>query len=207
MTFTNSLAWPHDFIEQCSTTFGSGGLDAATSDLHSLTVYAGHGNKGLLQWGFPHNGRCTISFEPNMRLGSMAGASSGYAMYVTSCTLAEDSLVGHANFQWVNQQFGYHNSPSVGDDQPANFYDLTDALDNTTAWLDETEDRPGWFTGDNSPIVVTHGTNSSNCSSKHNFSFLGAAMSVWTPMPGGPTCGQGIPSFWYCYTLRDNGGC
>src|SRR5262249_48725482 len=60
--FVNSLAWPQDFMEACSDSFGSDGSDDVFADTAPLAVYAGHGNKGLLAWGFMHNGRCTAVF-------------------------------------------------------------------------------------------------------------------------------------------------
>jgi hypothetical protein len=212
--FVNSAAWPQDFIESCSSSFGTGGLDQFFADSATLSVYAGHGNRGLLQFGFRRNNTCFVDFSANMRLGSMAGAHSVFAMWVTSCTLNTDSLVAEANFQWERQQFGYHNSPSVKDDQPRSFYNRTLASNNKNAWLNEMEDKPGWFTGDNSPIVVTYGSTQPECASFHNNS-LGLRALIRTGQindpgirrGGGPTCQQGQPFFWFCWTLRDNGGC
>jgi len=158
--FTNSLAWPHDFIEQ--TFAGQGGLDNVFGDTKTLAVYAGHGNRALLQFGFQRNGRCTITLDGNARLGALAGDDAAYAMWVTSCTVNTDSLSRHFD-QQIRQTFGYHNSPPVKDDQPSDFFEETDDLDNAHAWIEEMEDRPGWFTGDNSPITLTFGVDASHC--------------------------------------------
>ena len=140
-----------------------------------------------------------------MRLGSMNGADSGYGMWLTSCTLNTDSLVAEANHQWLQQQFGYHNSPEIKDDQPAWFARYVHSgWTNRSAWLDQMEDRPGWFTGDNSPIVVTYGQNEADCNNLAQTLSLGNSVA---PRGGGPSCGQGQPYFWYCGTLLNNGGC
>lgn len=156
--WTNANAWPEDFIEG-----DFGGIDGVAADTRTLAVYAGHGNRALLQFGTRRNGRCTITMDGNARLGSRQGDDAAFMMYVTSCTLNTDSL-SRLWGQQIRQQFGYHNSPSVKDNQPRDFYEETDSKTNAQAWIDEMEDRPGWFTGDNSPIVLTLGTSASNCS-------------------------------------------
>lgn len=158
--FTNSLAFPQDFIEQ--TFAGQSGLDGGFGDANTLTVYAGHGNRALLQFGFQRLGRCTLTLDGNARLGTLAGDDAAYAMWVTSCTVNTDSLARHFD-QAIRQTFGYHNSPPVKDDQPRDFFEETDDIDNAHAWIEEMEDRPGWFTGDNSPITLTFGVDANHC--------------------------------------------
>ncbi len=155
--WTNANAWPEDYIEQ-----GFGGIDNVAGDNATLSVYAGHGNRALLQFGFRRNNRCTITLDGNARLGRLGGDRAGYAMYVTSCTINTDSISRHFD-QDLRQSFGYHNSPPVKDDQPRDFFEATSSLRNSRAWLEEMEDRPGWFTGDNSPITLTFGLNASHC--------------------------------------------
>ena len=209
--FVNGSAFPQDFVEACSSTFGSGGLDSSTADDAVLSIYAGHGNVGLVQFGFQRSGMCTVDMDGvgtstangQMKLGQMAGAGSGFAVWLTSCTLRDGTFPNNANFQWLNQQFGYHNSPSIGDNTPREWYDDIDPKSNKQAWLDAMEDKPGLFTGDNSPIVLSHGTTSSGCLSMHNNKML--KRQILTPMGGGPVCQGGVPGFFYCSTLRDNG--
>ena len=109
-------------------------------------------------------GQCNVTIGQNMRLGSMGGAGSAHAMYVTSCTLKIESIGSTAISQWERQQFGFDNSPSVADDDPGNAVECTATSGgNVNCWLAWLEDKPGWFTGDNSPVVVTQGTNSNDC--------------------------------------------
>jgi len=158
--FTNVNAWPQDYIE--STIAGFSGVDNSFGDNFLFSVYAGHGNRALIQFGFKRLDRCTVNLETRARLGRQGGNKAGFAMWVTSCTLNLDSLSRNFNHE-VRQQFGYHNSPSVKDDQPRDFFEETNGTTNANAWIEEMEDRPGWFTGDNSPIALTHGLDSSHC--------------------------------------------
>jgi hypothetical protein len=195
--FTGALAWPQDYIE--STFAGRSGVDNAFGDNALLTVYAGHGNRALVQFGNKRLGRCTVSLENDARLGLSGGARAVYAMYVTSCTLNLDSLSRNFNHE-IRQQFGYHNSPPVKDDQPRDFFNATDGKTNAQAWIDEMEDRPGWFTGDNSPIALTHGIDASHCDFVRNTARLrGGSLLFPPPKPWG----------WFCWIMRDHGasGC
>ncbi len=192
--WTNANAWPEDFIEQ-----NFGGIDHVAGDSQTLSVYAGHGNRALIQFGFQRNGRCIVSFPNSSRFGTQGGDEAAYMMYVTSCTINLDSLSSHFA-QQVRQSFGYHNSPSVKDNQPRDFYEETDDTDNFVAWQEEMEDRPGWFTGDNSPITLTFGLDSSHCTSVMN----AARLRQRVLLSDAPE-----PHTWYCASMFNNGqgGC
>ncbi len=192
--WANANAWPEDFIEQ-----NLGGIDHVAGDDETLSVYAGHGWRALIQFGFMRNGRCTVSFPSGTRLGTQGGDDAAYAMWVTSCTVHLDSLSSHFN-QQIRQTFGYHNSPSVKDNQPRSFYKETDDLRNERAWIVEMEDRPGWFTGDNSPIALTFGVTSSHCAWVRNTARLRDQVLLSNAIE---------PNGWYCYYMYNNGdsGC
>jgi hypothetical protein len=206
--WTNANAWPQDFAEACDGSFyPTGGIDSSAADSQILAVYAGHGNVGLLQFGTMNNGQCVVDFSSNMRLGAMAGAGAGHAVYVTSCTLKIESLTSEANANWLRQQFGFDNSPIVGNGDPGLAADCTGALTtNKNCWLTWLEDKPGWFTGENSPVVLSHGSDSSDCQNTVNTARWGADV-LNSPRGGGPSCNAGYPSFWYCYNWIDHGGC
>jgi hypothetical protein len=195
--WTNVNAWPQDYYE--STMTGLSGVDNLYGDNFLLTVYAGHGNRALLQYGFMRNSRCLVNLETQVRLGLQGGNKAVYAMYVTSCTLNLDSLSRNFNHE-IRQQFGYHNSPSVKDDQPRDFFEATDDKTNARAWIEEMEDRPGWFTGDNSPIVLTHGLDSNHCDWVRDTAKLRGGSLLFTPPE---------PWSWFCWIMYDHGasGC
>jgi len=201
--FTNSNAWPQDYYE--STIAGLSGVDNLYGDNSLLTVYAGHGNRALLQFGFKRNNRCLVRLGPSgtnptqARLGLLGGNKAAYAMWVTSCTLNVDSLDRNFSHQ-IRQQFGYHNSPSVKDDQPRDFFEETSGTTNANAWIEEMEDRPGWFTGDNSPIALTHGLDSGHCAWVRDTAKLrGGSLLSTAPEPWQ----------WFCWIMYDHGasGC
>ena len=195
--FTNANAFPHDFVE--STLAGLNGLDSGFGDNALFTIYAGHGNRARVQFGFRRNNRCRVLLDTEARLGRLGGNRAAYAMWVTSCTLHLDSL--NRNFSHeIRQQFGYHNSPSVKDDQPRDFFNATDSDTNARAWIEEMEDRPGWFTGDNSPLALTHGLDSSHCAFVRDTARLrNGNLLATAPEPWG----------WFCWIMYDHGdgGC
>jgi len=217
--FTNDLAWPQDFWEACSSTFGSGGLDDLFADAALLSVFAGHGDTGLISFGTPFRGECDVVLATNARLGSMSGAQSGYSMYLAPCTLKVPSLPNTANFQWLRQQFGYHNSPSIGNNQPREFYDMTSGVVNSLAWRIAMEDRPGWFTGDNSPVAVSYGATALEAEVVKNNARLAAGFlrsrrgdadqslgpGQEVPAAPPPACLQPQPLFFYIARYIDHG--
>jgi hypothetical protein len=74
--YTDTNAWPQDFFESCSSTYGAGGLDNIYADASLLSVFSGHANSGFLTFAYPHNGVCDVSVGTNSRLGSMNGGQS-----------------------------------------------------------------------------------------------------------------------------------
>jgi hypothetical protein len=192
--WSNVNAWPEDYIER-----DFGGIDHVAGDNATFSIYAGHGNRALLQFGFRRNNRCTITLDGNARLGRQGGDRAAFMMYVTSCTIHTSAIARHFD-QEVRQSFGYHNSPPVKDDQPRDFYEATNSLRNSRAWIEEMEDRPGWFTGDNSPVALTFGLNASHCGFVQDTARLRAGV-LRSPAPQ--------PDTWWCSVMFDHGdsGC
>ena len=195
--WSNVNAWPQDYYE--STFPNLSGLDNVYGDNALFTVYAGHGNRALLQFGFKRQGMCLVDLERQARLGHLGGAKAVYAMYVTSCTLHLGSLSKNFNHE-VRQQFGYHNSPAVGGDQPRDFFEETDDKTNARAWLDAMEDRDGWFTGDNSPLALTFGLDAAHCAWVRDTARLrGGSLLFSPPKPWG--------YYWWIMYDHGDGGC
>jgi hypothetical protein len=213
--FTNSAAWPQDVMESCSSNYGANGLDSTYADTADLVVVAGHGNTGYLAFGYKRENKCIVDLgrSTNLsrvgeaRLGQMAGARASIGMWLTCCTLKKESLAGHANYQWLKQQLGFHGESDFNWHQPVEFLQNNQFESNTQSWLDAMEDRPGWFTGSNSAIVVSYGKTSAEANDYHNN--LALMRNVVFPRSGGPACTNGPPSFKYLYTLLDHGsdGC
>jgi hypothetical protein len=202
--YTESLAWPQDFWESCSTSFGTGGLDSTYADTKLLSVYAGHGDTGKLSWGWPHNGQCSSFLVNNMRLGSMNGTQSAFGMWMTSCTMKKDS--GVYGLAWQRQQFGFHNSPSIQDTASGYWLSCQHVAfggDNTGCWADAMKvDQNGDY--DNSPVIVSFGATPEEATSVRDTADL--YDNIYTsPRGGGPSCGAGQPLYWFIYTWVNNG--
>lgn len=207
--WVNSNSWPQDFMESCGDPmYGSGGGDNGEADSKTLAVFSGHGNKGVLAYGTIHGGVCAISLGTNIRLGSMGGAQNVTSIYATCCTLAADSLGAQANNEWNRQQLGFHDTSEIGNGDVGNFFNGSATGSNKNAWFNHLEDRPGWFTGDNSPMVWSAGANSTEAASVENTASLRQQI-FQTPRGSGPICGAGQPAFWVSATFIDhhNGGC
>lgn len=209
--FVNGNAWPQDFTESCNASLYGAGNDMADTSL--LTVYAGHGylegHKTGIQYGTAHNGLCFVTFASSrfaavgtMRLGQMNNARAGFSAWITSCSMNSNHLAESVNYQWVNQNFGFDNSPAIEAHQPKDWFRAIGSKSNKDAWLEELEDKQGIFTGDNNPIVVSYSDTSKGCSSMHNDKRLKAQ--ILTPRSGGPSCGNNPPAFVWCATMRSN---
>jgi hypothetical protein len=188
-----TYAWPQDFWENCSSNYGSGGLDHLYADAATVSVFSGHGDVGWLLYPDPHNGECGVDFGANMRLGSMNGGEGGYAMWLTCYTLNIDSLPAEANHSWLRQQFGFRNFIGIGSDEARDFFNATNSSTNRVAWINQM-DGSG-----REPIVVTYGTNSTDCSSVRSMAKLKANVLVNDRPQAGPSCNVTNPSFYYCY--------
>jgi hypothetical protein len=211
--YVNADAWPQDFTESCNAALYRPGNDFADTSL--LTVYAGHGfleggtHKTGVQFGTAHSGLCSVTFASTtipsvgvMRLGQMNNARAGYSAWITSCSMNSNHLAESVNYQWVNQNFGFDNSPAIEAHQPKDWFRAIGSKSNKNAWLEELEDKQGLFTGDNNPIVVSYSDTSKGCTSMHNDKRLKAQ--ILTPRSGGPACGGGPPGFVWCATMRSN---
>lgn len=214
--YVNSNAFPQDIVESCdASSYGPKGKDWQYGDGADLLIIDGHGNTGFLAFAYKRYDTCTVDLGSSgdvtkvgvARLGSMSGASASVAMWLTCCTLKKESLTAHANHQWLRQQLGFHGEALLGDTMPRDFWDENYSKSNKQAWLDSMEDAWGWFTGDNSPIVVSYGSSSDQATDNHNSMSL--YHNVQFPRAGGPACGGRQPRFYYVLTVRDHGseGC
>jgi hypothetical protein len=196
--FTNVSAWPSDFAEECSTSYGGGdGEDGIYADTKRLAVWAGHSLPGLVSWGFPHNNVCVDNFEPNIRLGQMSGANTSVAMWLGCQVLTPDTLPTQGNYEWVREQLSWVNSIGIDDDEPGEFFDDTYGSTDRDAWLN---DMSG---SDREPIVVTYDSASiSNCWLTHYGTSLAEQLDT-APRGGGPACGAGLAYYWYCFEYED----
>jgi hypothetical protein len=190
--YVNPNAWATDFWEGCSSSYGSGGQDGSYGDTGVLSVFAGHGDAGFLAFHFTPGTQCSVDFQANMRLGQMSGLQTGDALYLNCAALTVATIGTESNYEWVRQQFGWTNSISIGNNEPRDFYNATLNTINVSAWLDQMDG------GGRHPIVITHGTSSSDVNNTRNVAKIKGNI-LRSQMGGAPGCGSGPPAFWYGY--------
>lgn len=168
LRFVDENSWPEDFREG---SFSGINLDGVYGDAARLSVYAGHGNVGLLQWGRPSdNGLCRNTLSLHSVYGSLAGDRAAATMFMTSCMMRVDQLPLVFAGQASRQFFGYHNSPHIGFDEARQvFKRCQDGQSTKDAWLEEMVLNGG---GKNSPIVLTLGTSDEDAASMHGMTNL-----------------------------------
>lgn len=189
--YVNSSAFPQDFWESCSFSYGNDGLDSTYGDTGFLSVYAGHGSAHFIAFGYPHESQCGVNFSTNARLGEMSGASAGFGMWL-ACEVVQSSELTSAMYQRLSQQAGWQNSINIGDDEPRDFFDATSTKTNADAWIDQMS------TGGRDAILATFSNTSSACWPKHNSAKLKANVGN-TTLGGGASCGGGQPRYYTCY--------
>lgn len=167
------------------------------ADSKLLAVFAGHGSRNILHFGYAHNGSCQAHLSNNMRLGAMNGATAGFGMWLACEVLNSDDLMS-AMRQSMRQQAGFENTISIGDNEPRDFFNATDIKANSDAWLDEMGDSA------RRAIIATFHRNSQwNCWDVHNRAKLrGDAFN--TTMGGGAACGGNQPTYYACWEERQN---
>jgi hypothetical protein len=192
----NISAWPQDFWEACSTTYGSGGLDSSYGDTGTLAVYAGHGSPHTIYFGYAHNGACSTDLTANSRLGEMSGGSAGFGMWL-ACDVIQSSELTTSMTQRLRQQASWQNTIGIGDDEPRDFFDATIAKTNADAWLDQMS------SGGRDAIIASFSNTSSGCWTAMNSAKLKGNV-YNSPFGGGASCGGSQPAYWSCYEDRQN---
>ena len=153
--FVNELAWPQDYRDKA---LDSNGLDNLYGDAASVTVFAGHGNAGLLTFR-PRNGTCSASAGSNMALGSGSTGGNAVVGIWLSCDMFATGLLDEANSSYrrmnIRQSLGWLNTIGIDDDEARDFYNATRSASNKDAWLRQMQ-------GDGrQPLVLTATTASS----------------------------------------------
>lgn len=167
--YVNDLAWPQDYRDKALDT---NGLDAVYGDAASVTVFAGHGNAGLLTFR-PRLGVCTAKAGSNMALGfGSTGGAAAIGIWL-SCDMLNSGLLDESSSNYrrmnIRQSLGWLNTIGIGDDEPRYFYNATRSTSNKDAWLRQMQ-------GDGrQPIVLTATTanGASTCWFFHSRESLG----------------------------------
>ena len=202
--FTEFSAWPQDFWESCSSSYGTNGDDAFYSDTATLAVFAGHGNSHLLAFSSTGNGgtingatSCNVDMTRNMRLGTMSGAQAAFGMWLV-CDAVQSGELGSNMWQSLRQQAGWQNSISIGDNEPRDFYNATSAKTNVNAWLDQMSSG-----GRNAIVATFSSASATDCWNVHNAAKLRGNVYDF-PRNNGVGCGGGQALYYYCYSARQN---
>ena len=155
--FVNELAWPQDYRDKA---LDSNGLDNVYGDAASVTVFAGHGNAGLLTFR-PRAGTCTASAGSNMALGPGSTGAGAVVGIWLSCDMFNTGLLDEASSSYrrmnLRQSLGWINTISIDDDEARDFYNATKSMSNKDAWLRQMQ-------GDGREAMVLTATNASNAS-------------------------------------------
>lgn len=178
--YVDEQSWPEDFAD--AELFPMVGLDHIHGDNASLSVYAGHGNVNLWQWGTPSDsGACVLTMNSSVRLGTLAGDRATVVMSLTSCTgMATQLWPTFGQTSRVRQILAYHNSPAIWANQPRKFFRATaDGMSNRRAWLSVMASKPGL--GHNSPSLLTLGVSASDALAFHSAAQLGTETAISAP--------------------------
>lgn len=190
--YPDGNAWTTDFRESCSTQYGFAGGDVYAADSAALSIFSGHGGDGLLFFTDDVFG-CHHSLSQNGRLGSMAGSNAAVSIYASCLTL--HSLPQGANSQWVRQNLGFYDVVDNGLRKYYKRFYVDSEWGNAEAWLDEFDG--GGLRRWEPATVVAYGSSSSNC--WFNYDNVSLKLNHYMyPRPGGPSCEQGQPYFYYC---------
>lgn len=207
--FMEGASFPQDYMEE---TINSEGIDLYWGDANNLSVYAGHGYTDPrfgLSFGTPFNGRCSVDIDAEMRLGERdpylygGNGRASYFMALTSCTVyapkAAEVWVNSLATIGITQVLGFHDSPSINDDEPRLFVSnvrASSGRNNRSEWLDQMDNCGPWYWGcSNSPMVLSLGESDTQVQDIHY------TANLWYRYNDTPIY---FP-YWYMWTYRDNG--
>jgi len=154
--WSGTNAWATDFID-CTITSGD---DCNQADAAQLAVYDGHGNTGFIGFATSHAGLCN-AYSNQTELGRLGGATSALFISTACCYMHLGKSSNFTDHGGLNQQLGFGGESSMDNDMMNNFYNSSSGV-NYGAWIVEMEDRPGWFTGDNTTVAFTRGSSTSD---------------------------------------------
>ncbi len=161
-------AWPIDLID-CT----KGGDDCHQADTANLAVFNGHGNVDDLAFSHSAWGVCDAGvWDPmgatsNIAIGLPSGVGKASMMIAaTCCYMRIDTVSAIATFGGT-QILGFGGVSSFDSGMVGNFFSSS-FVNNSRAWVTQMEDKPGWFTGDNTTVAVTRGWNMTDANNNKN---------------------------------------
>ena len=204
--YTNSAAYWTDFADTCPQPNGG---DSIWGDAKSLTVFAGHAGANYLQFGYknPSVGGCDLTPQSMSALGMLSGGAAVSGVFL-GCDVLSSTGRGAINGQWLRQAFGWANTIPIGNDEPAQFFNLTApyyytlygttytiaAISNVDAWLSTMDG------GGRHPVTITYGVNSSETNLIRSGAQLKSGNIMYHREAQTPACVNGVvtnyPSYW-----------
>jgi hypothetical protein len=160
--WTSSNAWATDFMES---TESGGGEDASYADAAQLAIFDGHGNTGQFGFAYSHNGVCWTPRE-RTELSRLGGAQAAVFISTACCYMHMGFPETFTQHSGLGQQLGFGGEASMDSGMMSNYYNASNT--NNAQWLWELEDKPGWFTGDNTTVIFTRGNNPSSVDWNYN---------------------------------------
>jgi hypothetical protein len=157
-------AWAIDFVDYG---LDRQGIDYQMADGADLAVFDGHGNVDDMAFSHPDpHGYCDAGkFDPNntnIELGAGGGGSTKAALFIAmTCCYVDPHHYAAERLFGGNQILGLGNEADFDTNEINEFYGSTGGGNgrNWSAWLNNLEDKPGWWTGNNTPVAVTLGWN------------------------------------------------
>ena len=159
--YTEYLAWPQDFTDMNLDTWGD---DHLMADSDSVAIFMGHGNTGRLHFSVSRYGACDAGFNADfsyttMAMGDLGGKMAATMLAMACCFMNTHQMHTYSNHHNMNQLLGFGSIASGSAAMVQNFWNGTGGTgNNADSWLNKMEDRPGWFSGDNTTVVMTRGT-------------------------------------------------
>lgn len=163
MTYYNQNAWASDFVD-CNY---SSGEDCYYTDTNNVAIYDGHGNTRTLWFSCYHNGYCGVNGASYTELGRYTSATTALFISTACCYMhlsVPDNFTDHGG---LNQQLGFGGEASMDTGMMDNYYNASNGT-NWYGWISEMEDKPGWFTGDNTTVAFTRGSTPTDVTNNRN---------------------------------------
>jgi hypothetical protein len=144
-------AWPQDFIDPTD-----------YADTFDVTVFDGHGNTDSIAFSVPHDGKCCAGACSNLTssntlMSAGANARVSSSVFASCCYMNINYQTLLLNHHYEQQMMGFGGVSQIDSGMVSNYFDGTGPSSNVDSWLNNMEDRPSWFTGDNTTVVMSRG--------------------------------------------------
>jgi hypothetical protein len=136
------------------------------ADLADVAVFTGHGNTARIFLGVPdtytsetlcYAGANSGLTSSNIWLGAGSGGHLASTVMIACCymNIKKRSLWTDSHFE--KQLMGFGSKSSLEGSMVTRYWNGTGGSSNVDSWLNNMEDRPGWYTGDNTTVVLSRG--------------------------------------------------